>query len=355
MLQVLLLIVGLGVLIGLALSAWTRRGSASRGPLPQRRPPPPAIDEPASLHLRVPAPQAPLPSPGELECRLFAAGAEEAGTAAGPGDALLAEADHALDEASGSGGLPRRPQLLPQLMQTLNDPAADSTAIAALIARDPALSGNLLRIANSPLYRLQSLPVENIERAVTIMGIDGIRQIIATALLQPMMRDSGGVLGPLPGLVWEHAQLAAAAGAEYARRQSRSDAFAGQLLGLLHGLGAMTCLQALRDAHARHPQPMPSPLVTEGWLRDRADTVALQIATGWELSDRILVALDEQAPQASPTTLPGRALRYGRHAAALALLARCEALSPEEAQAQLATLDDDPKFGTRVWQRLTAA
>lgn len=355
MFQVLLLIAGIGVLVGLALSAWTRRRAASRSPLPPRRPAAPAVDEPALPYLRTPAAQMPLPSPRALERRLFAATADETADPAGADHALLAEASHALDEAGGSGGLPRRPQLLPQLMQTLNDPAADSGAIAALIARDPALSGSLLRIANSPLYRLQSLPVENIERAVTILGIDGIRQIIATALLQPMMRDTGGVLSPLPGQVWEHAQLAAAAGAEYARRQSRSDAFAGQLLGLLHGLGAMTCLQALRDAHARHPQAMPSPVAIERWLGDTADAVALRIAAEWELSDRILLALDEQAPETSPATLPGRALRYGRHAAALALLVRCEALPADEAQAQLDALDPDPKLGALVWQRLTAA
>lgn len=51
--------------------------------------------------------------------------------------------------------LPRRPQLLPQLMRAVNDPDASGRGIAAIIAQDPALAANLLRIANSALYRPQ--------------------------------------------------------------------------------------------------------------------------------------------------------------------------------------------------------
>lgn len=357
MIAVLLLIAGLGVLLGLALAAWSRRRSAPRQRPRARGPQPPAAEAPVPVpYLRTEAAPAPMPPPDACERRLFALAAPAAGAPLAAGDeALLAEVRATLDDPAGSAGrMPRRPQLLPQLMQTLNDPAADSTAIAALIARDPALSVNLLRIANSPLYRLQSLPVESVERAVTILGTDGIRQIIATALLQPMLGGSGGTFGPLPALVWEHAQLAAVAAAEHARRQSRNDAFAGQLLGLLRGLGAMTVVQALRDAGERQPGPAPSAAAAARLVHERADATARRIAAEWELSERILAALDEQGA-ASPRTPLGRALRYGRHAAALALLARQGALPAEQARAQLAEVEADARLDDAVWQRLTAA
>src|SRR5688572_24969655 len=77
--------------------------------------------------------------------------------------------------------IPRRPSLLPKLMATVNDAEATMAEMSQIIAQDPALTGNLLRIANSPVYRSSSLPVDSIDRAVTLVGVQGIRSIIATA------------------------------------------------------------------------------------------------------------------------------------------------------------------------------
>jgi len=79
-------------------------------------------------------------------------------------------------------------------MRTVNDPNASGSAIAAIIGQDPTLAGNLLRIANSAFYRVQSTPVESVDRAVAMVGTDGIRRIIAAALVQPVMSDGSGVL-----------------------------------------------------------------------------------------------------------------------------------------------------------------
>ena len=93
--------------------------------------------------------------------------------------------------------IPRRPSLLPKLLATVNDNDATMAEMSRIIAQDPALTGNLLRIANSPAYRVSSLPIESIDRAVTMVGVRGIRAIIATALLQPVMSSNSGVsVGP---------------------------------------------------------------------------------------------------------------------------------------------------------------
>src|SRR6187402_3250386 len=105
--------------------------------------------------------------------------------------------------------IPRRPSLLPKLLATVNDAEATMAEMSRIIAQDPALTGNLLRIANSPIYRSGNLPVESIDRAVTLVGVQGIRSIIATALLQPLMTSGAGAFGKFPEVVWEHTLYAA--------------------------------------------------------------------------------------------------------------------------------------------------
>src|SRR5262249_31286168 len=69
---------------------------------------------------------------------------------------------------------PRRPLLLPQLLRAASDDGSSRKDLADIIARDPALVGSLLKLANGPYYRASSNPVESIDRAVTVLGTQGI-------------------------------------------------------------------------------------------------------------------------------------------------------------------------------------
>lgn len=251
---------------------------------------------------------------------------------------------------------PRRPQLLPQLMRAANDPDVSLEAVARIIGQDPALSANLLRIANSPFYRVSLKPVESIERAVTLLGLDGLRPVIAAALVQPVMRTGEGAFGRFPTVIWEHTLLSAAAAADHARRVEHDDAFAAQLLGLLQGLGAIIVVQVLRDQYAKHPDLTPDARVAATLLDVWSAPTARRIADSWGLSDRIGEALDAQQSDALPADPLGRALRIGRIAGALAMLCRLGRMADDEGLARLSGLDGagrtwDP---ADLWMRLRA-
>ncbi|MCC4616629.1 HDOD domain-containing protein [Xanthomonas campestris pv. asclepiadis] len=253
--------------------------------------------------------------------------------------------------------LPRRPQLLPQLMRAVNDPDASGRGIAAIIAQDPALAANLLRIANSALYRPQGGPLESLERAVVHIGTEGVRQIVAAAVMQPVLSLEGGLYARLPAAVWDYALRTAAAAAAYMRERA-GDTLAAQLAGLLQGLGAVVILRVLRDAYAERPSLPYSLEVAAALVERHTAAVAKTIATTWELPAALGTALDEQRPGHDSTLLTtslGMALRYGRLAAALAMLARHGAEQQEHALGVLSTLEPDHAANAALWQRLVAS
>lgn len=283
----------------------------------------------------------------------------DADTAIDPAQAtVLASAVSALDHVDMRPQLlPRRPHLLPQLMRAVNDPDASGRGIAAIIAQDPALAANLLRIANSALYRPQGGPLESLERAVVHIGTEGVRQIVAAAVMQPVLSLEGGLYARLPAAVWDYALRTATAAAAYVRERG-GDTLSAQLAGLLQGLGAVVILRVLRDAYAEQPA-VPYSLEVAATLVDRhTAAVAKTIATAWELPAQLGTALDEQRPEHDSTLLAtslGRALRYGRLAAALAMLARHGAETETHALSVLATLESDEAANAALWQRLVAA
>ena len=240
-------------------------------------------------------------------------------------DAAKAVFDAAVDVLEGIRAhpryTPRRPQLLPQLTRAINDPAASAQSIAAILAQDPALAGNLLRIANSALYRRRGAPIEQLERAVTLLGTEGLRQTVMAALLQPVIVDDGSVFARCAATLWEHTLLSANIAIGPAAAAKREDQHAAQLLSLLYGLGSVMVVQVLRDAWSRHAEGDPDPSLLVSMLDAWSLRCARVVSADWGLSDRVQQALDSLASGPDDEALGHleRAVRMSRSAALRAM------------------------------------
>lgn len=217
---------------------------------------------------------------------------------------------------------PRRPNLLPQLMHAINNEAVARRELVAIIARDPALVDSLLRMANSSFYRISPQPVESIERAVAILGSDGLRSVIATALMQPIFNASAARGFPrFAHLVWEHALRSAQAAVVHAAVAERIEPFSAELLSLISGLAEIVLFRWARERCAIAPRGGPPVgAVIAALLDAQGSALARHIGDDWHLSQSALAALAEQSDPAGPATPLGRSVRFGRLAGALAVL-----------------------------------
>jgi HD-like signal output (HDOD) protein len=226
------------------------------------------------------------------------------------------------DPASQKKYFPRRPSLLPELIRAINDENVSVRRVVPIVARDPSLVGNLLRVANSSYYRVTTQPIETIERALVILGSDGLRSVMAAALMQPIFHVPGvGGASRFPETVWEHAVRSAHAAIPHASLVERTNPFAAELLTLIWGLAEIVLFRAVLE----HCAPAPArvgidPLVIAAILDSQSTAFAWHIGAEWRLSEEMLAALEEQMLPTEPATPLGRSLRFGRHAGALAVL-----------------------------------
>ncbi|MGD9598118.1 MAG: HDOD domain-containing protein [Steroidobacteraceae bacterium] len=250
--------------------------------------------------------------------------------------------------------LPRRPLLLPQLLRAINDSDTSRRELASIIARDPALAGDLLRLANSPYYRITEKPIESIDRAVAVLGTDGLRKLVASAVLQPVFRIRTGHFARFPETTWEHAFRAGVAAETFAALVDDSDPFTAQLLALLVGLGTIVVFRVAMDRYVAQGGLAPSPDLIAHLIDTHAASVAHAIASQWELSPAVLAALGEQSPgaRADDTSALGRSVRFGRLTGALAVLRAAGTLTDEAA---LLAAGAPPRQGERIWHRLFPA
>ena len=277
----------------------------------------------------------------------------------GAHDEVVAATADALHNASTEDRYtPRRPNMLPQLLRAVNDEDVSRRELVAIISRDPSLVGNLLKMANSPFYRVNSQAVESIDRAVVILGNDGIRSLIAAALTQPVFQIRGGDFPKFPEIAWEHTFRMASATVTHSAIVEKADPFAAQLLGLVHGMAAIVVFRVVLDQYEARPRFKTNAAVIASLLDSQTAGVARRIAGSWGLSDRILAALDDQAPgtgkDAEKLSPMGRSLEFGRMASALAVLHMNGALDEVTAQVSLPVAGMPAMELTRLWTRLTA-
>jgi HD-like signal output (HDOD) protein/ActR/RegA family two-component response regulator len=128
--------------------------------------------------------------------------------------------------------LPAMPSTFAALQQALLDPLVDSTKVAAIIERDPAVAAKVLQVCNSSFFRLPRR-VSRISEAVSYLGLSTVRSMALSAeLFRPGEALSAGLD---LGLMQRHAlNVGAIARSLAAETNWAEDAF---LAGLLHDVG----------------------------------------------------------------------------------------------------------------------
>ncbi len=123
-----------------------------------------------------------------------------------------------------------------------NDVAGVNDALRVL-ATDPVLSAKLLRIANSPIYGNRA-KVDTLERAVMLVGMNGLRELVWTAVAMESFVNSN-IPSAAHKLIWSESLYTAMLAKNLAakcRVMNKSRLF---LAGLLHDVGRLVMYQCM--------------------------------------------------------------------------------------------------------------
>jgi putative nucleotidyltransferase with HDIG domain len=128
--------------------------------------------------------------------------------------------------------LPVQPGAAMRLLWMLEDPRTSAADLGRLIESDPALSTQVIRLANTAFYGLSG-KVSSAWRAVTVLGLATVRALATTAAFDLFSEKGRSV----PDDFWVHSVTTAAAASSLARRVGvqANDAFSA---GLLHDIGS---------------------------------------------------------------------------------------------------------------------
>lgn len=159
--------------------------------------------------------------------------------------------------------------------------------ISALVAQDIALSGRLVQVANSPLYRGEA-EVDSIQVAVTRLGTKMVRGFVIGLAMRQMFNTSSDLLSKYFRQILEDGVQIAAISRILAGVSPDIDPEEAMLGGLLHNIGALPILARLDegDMHGIDSSTVQQ-LVDE-----LAPAIGTRVLSSWKLPEA-LVAVPE--------------------------------------------------------------
>ena len=186
------------------------------------------------------------------------------------------------------------PEIHFELQAALNDSDKTFQDLGEIIGFDPALSGRLLKIVNSPFYGFPSR-IETISHAISIIGMD---QLTDLALSTMVIHQFRGIPNSLFNMekFWRHSiacGVTARAIAEF-RNEKNTERF--YLAGILHDIGRLVIFKKepalARDTFYRSKERQENIYLSEQKLMgfNHAD-VGRELLKAWKLPPRLVEAV----------------------------------------------------------------
>lgn len=160
--------------------------------------------------------------------------------------------DHILRLMREEVGLPVLPEVLVRLDKELRDPGVEIKSVASIIAMDPVLAGQVLRMANSAYYSRGGAALSNPSAAVMRLGIRTVHGLVyALSLPRAFPQQPEG--SPFShGQFWRHSLAVAAFSQALAKHLGLPQASQDLVYfaGLVHDVGALLMLSLIPQEYS---------------------------------------------------------------------------------------------------------
>lgn len=221
------------------------------------------------------------------------------------------------------------PEVCLRIQQLADDPYADISEFAQLVAQDPALTTRLLKLVNSAYFGCSGR-VDTISRAVNLVGIAELRNItLAMAALEVFggfEHEHFDLLG-----YWRHSVYTALTARCLARRAGVLHAERLFTAGLLHDIGRLLIFNLLPESAARIRQCTDQGMdaceaerAELGFDHAEAGSALLEL---WRLPKELCITV---ALHHAPETAPAARLETAAVHIANQIARQVEALAPDE-------------------------
>lgn len=196
--------------------------------------------------------------------------------------------------------VPQAPDIVLSLRNELRQPDPNLMRAADLIAQDLAMTGQVLKTINSPLFASRT-KISSIRQAVTLMGLRRLTNLVTAEAFSRLIGDREGGARLILDFIQEQARIAASV-ASLAPELTLDEAY---LFGMMQGVGSLIFADLIEDyGNEWALQALTAPRTLMDYERRALGTdhvtVGFLLAGTWRLPEAVALAIYHQHASEPP-------------------------------------------------------
>ena len=180
--------------------------------------------------------------------------------------------------------LPTLPEVALRIRDAAEDDDISVQSLAAVISEDPGLTGRMIKVANSPMYRAANT-IEDINTAVSRLGVDFTASLATGMAMAQMFQATSDVIDRKLRTVWSRASEVAGISGVLAKNFTRLRSDQAALAGLTHIIGVLPILSWAED----HPDLVNDSLTLDKVIDSIHGSLGTMILQSWDFPEEIVM------------------------------------------------------------------
>lgn len=189
--------------------------------------------------------------------------------------------------------LPVMPESVITLMSELKKDSFNINELIQIIKREPGMAADVIKIANSPLYKRSEKTVTNLKTAFMNMGANVLLEAVVSSYLKNLSPTTNIYFKHFGDKIWQHClQTAQFSKLLMEDVKDKEEQSTGYLVGLLLNLGKMIIFQIMTEAFSHvDPNEKPNSQAFKKLINIYSNRLTYSIVKFWRLPDAILQAI----------------------------------------------------------------
>lgn len=192
----------------------------------------------------------------------------------------------------------------------------DVQLIEQLIVRDQAMTGQVLRVANSSFYK-GLVKVSTVRNAILRLGINEVSNMVTLVTQKKNFQSKDPYINGIMRELWRHS-VGCGVGAHWLAKQGGFPSLASEVFfaGLLHDVGKLFILAVVEDIRrSGNSGQQPSNAMQDEVMRSMHGKYGYELLKNWNLPDRYCnVTRDHHAEEFDPKDFLLLIVRLSDHA-----------------------------------------
>ena len=226
--------------------------------------------------------------------------------------------------------LPSLPEVALKIRDEAESELVSSASLAAVVAEDPALTTQLVKVANSPMFRA-TRSIDDLGQAISRLGVDYAANIVTGLAMRNMFQATNEMVDKQLRGVWKTSMDVAAWSSMLSKRYTKLRPDQAMLAGLTHRIGVLPILTWVEE----NDDIVRDSMTLDAVIESAHPTIGRMILEHWNFAEE-LVCVPEQHGQAQ------RQAPHADYADIVCVASHASTLTPEAMQEEI--WQDEPSF-----------